>query len=91
MGTHIDKKELQNGKVFTFDNQAHQVSIEDDNIRTARVWLDGANSGLPNWAHGFKILFNGSLLHSSKTFRPMERRLNSLVDTWKLEPINYNK
>lgn len=80
----MTKQELLNGEKFFFNNELHQIEIEDDDIRQAKVWHDGNDSCLPSWGHGFKIFFNGKLIHSSKTFKSLEKRLNKLINDWHL-------
>jgi len=70
-----------NGKVFFFNNQDFQEGIENDDIREATVFFEEHKQ---SWATGFKIVFNGALLHSSKTFASMEKRLNKLITKWNL-------
>ena len=81
----ISPKELKAGKRFCFDNSAFQESIRGNDLRGAEIWHD---SNLPGWISGFKIQFNGQLVHSSKTFKSMLSRLNKLINTWNLELID---
>jgi hypothetical protein len=80
LGVELTEKELRNGTEFFFNNDVHQMNIGDDDIRQAKVWFDGSVS----WATGFKIFFNGELIHSSKTFKSMKKRLDKLVADWSL-------
>jgi len=75
----VNEKDLRNGKEFYFDNEKHQTEIESDDIRTASV--------LFNKDYGFHIWFNGSLISSTKTFKPMENRLNKLIKKWNLTQV----
>lgn len=81
----MTQKELKSGKRFIFSNEKYQTSTQNDDIRTAEVYWEE----IPNhsWATGFKIFFNGSLIHSSKTFKSCQNKLNSLIKTWNLEII----
>jgi hypothetical protein len=80
--TTITARQLKEGEIFFFNNEEHQISIEDDDIRQAKVlWQDG---GKNQWRTGFCIWFNGALLHHSKTFKSMEKRLNILIEKWNL-------
>lgn len=83
--SEIKERRLQEGQKLFFDNTAHQESIEDDDIRGAEIWHD---SQLPGWANGYKIYFNGGLIHSSKTFKSMINRLNKLIERWNLEHVS---
>lgn len=80
----MTQRELkQEGKTFIFSNEKYQESIQNDDVRSAEVsWEEVPNHP---WATGFKIYFNCSLIHSSKTFKSCERKLNSLIDKWHLE------
>ena len=50
----------------------------------AECFFDNSN----NWTRGFKIWFNGKLIHSTKTFKPLEKRLNKLIEKWDLKEVN---
>jgi len=76
-------QELKNGNTVLFSNEEHQLSIREDNIRIARVEFEQDNSN--DWANGFKIWFNGKLIHSSKTFKSLQNRLDKLIDKWNLK------
>ena len=86
MNTTPTQQELKSGKQFLFNNENHQIMIGDDDIRSAMICFDGEDSGLPSWGHGFKIWFNGALIHSCKTFKSLESRLGKLIEKWNLEP-----
>lgn len=79
----ITQKKLKEGQNFFFSNENHQIEINDDDIRTAEVEFSGHG-----WSERFSIWFNGSLIHSSKTFGSMMNRLQKLVEDWNLEPIS---
>ncbi len=80
----MNKQELLTGKEFTFSNEEHQNNIKSDDIRNAIVWFDFSGG----WYGGFKIEFNGMLLHKSQTFTSMQTRLNKLIKDWNLKEIN---
>jgi hypothetical protein len=82
LGVEFTQKELKKGNEFFFNNEEFQESIGEDDIREARVEFD---DNFQSWAKGFKIWFNGMLVHHSKTFSSMERKLNELKETWNLE------
>lgn len=46
------------------------------------------NDDLHQWANGFKIWMNGSLIHSSKTFKPMLKKLKLVTDEFDLQIEN---
>lgn len=75
--------ELKKGTRFLFDNERHQTSIGKDDIRCAEVFFE--ESKTQSWVTGFKIMFNGALIHSSKTFWPLKKRLDRLVNDWELD------
>ena len=66
------KSELKKGKTFYFD--------EDEEGYTARV-------GYQDFFRTMKyyIFFNGTIVHSSKTFDSMKRKLNQLIKKYGLE------
>ena len=39
----------------------------------------------PSYVDGFKIWFNGKLIHSSKTFAPANKKLMILFEKWSLK------
>ena len=78
------QQRLKQGERLMLSNELHQASIGDDDIRVAHLeFIDDC----PIWANGFKITFNGMLIHSSKTFKSFEKRLNTLIDKWTLGNI----
>lgn len=79
------ERDLRNGKVIILSNENFQNSILNDDIREASLRYDDGEGH--SWTKGFNIQFNGVLLHSSKTFIPMEKRLNTLINKWNLEVI----
>lgn len=78
----MTQAELLFGNQFLYSNEAYQISIENDDIRSARVFYE--ENKRHTWATGYKIEFNGKLIHSSKTFPSMMRRLNTLIAKWNL-------
>ena len=80
----INKEDLLNGEEFLFNNERHCERMQLDDFREATIsFFDGGSSH--SWATGFKIEFNCKLIHSSKTFKSMENKLNKLISTWNLE------
>jgi hypothetical protein len=77
------KKELLNGRKYIYNNENYCIQHGDDDIRGAEVYYTKHYS----WECGFKIWFNGELIHTSKTFSSLERRLNTLLIKWHLELI----
>lgn len=80
----MTEKELRSGTTFEFDNEEFNTEHQRDDLRTADVWFEDGTD-MPNWAVGFKILFNGKLIHSTKTFSPMKRKLGILCEKWNLK------
>lgn len=66
------KNRLLDGEVIEFDSE----------LSTAEVSFDNSS-----WSNGFKIMLNASLVHSSKTFKSMETKLNKIISTFELEEI----
>ncbi len=70
----LTKKGLMAGGTFFFNNATFQEKIESDDVREASVFFRDK----------FMIMFNGSLIHSSKTFSSLENKLNKLITDWHL-------
>lgn len=75
----VKRFELLNGEVFHFSNEQYQESICNDDIRNAEVFFTNKHT-----ISGYKIYFNGALIHSSKTYLSMINRLELLVNDWHL-------
>jgi hypothetical protein len=84
MKTELTEKALREGKTFVFDNEKHQISIEGDDLRAAEVKFREP-TGQWNWASEFHLWFNGELIHTCKTFKSVNNRLNKLIEKWHLE------
>ena len=78
------KIRLQNSEEVILSNEIFQQEKGQYDIRMATLEF---RDDLPSWANGFKITFNGELLHSSKTFKSFEKRLNKLIDKWDLKEL----
>lgn len=78
------KNQLLTGQIFQFDNEKWCIENENDDFRGAEVFF--SSNQLSGWDRGFKIWFNGKLIHSSKTFESMDKRLQKLISDWNLEP-----
>ncbi len=78
------KNRLKRGEVVMLSNEKFQSSIGDDDIRLATLKFEDDR---PSWASGFSIVFNGELLHLSKTFKSFDNRLKKLIQKWNLEEI----
>lgn len=81
----MTQRKLKDGEVFKFDNEEFQTSIQGDDIRCATVWLD--KNKRQAWQNGFKIHFNGVLIHTCKGFQSLEHRLNRLIEKWNLKTV----
>ncbi len=88
----VNKIDILKGKVFEYTNEPYQTSNKSDDIRRARIYYKGGEHTLeqPSWTYGFKIEFNGELIHSSGTYNSMENRLNKLIAKWHLTPLEIN-
>ena len=80
----INEKDLKSGKTFVFDNEEFQVQNGGDDLRAAEVSFRRPEEGF-EYPGAFHILFNGKLIHSSKTFKPLQKRLEKLISTWNLK------
>ncbi len=78
------QQRLKQGERLMLSNELHQASIGDDDIRFAHLEF---TDDCPIFPNEFKITFNGMLIHSSKTFKSFEKRLNTLIDKWTLGNI----
>jgi hypothetical protein len=83
----LNEKNLKLGYMFIFDNLAYQEKIKGDDLRTAEVSFKRPEDGFV-YPGEFHIWFNGSLIHSSKTFKSLQNRLKILVDKWNLNLID---
>ncbi len=82
------KRRLQNKEEIILSNENFQSSIGEDDIRMATLEF---RDDMPSWANGFSIMFNGELLHTSKTFKSFDNRLKKLIQKWNLEENNNNQ
>lgn len=74
----MTQKELKNGQDFEFDNEQWcEASLSDDLRRGRITWSD-------RFQH-FAIHFNGTCIHTSKTFEPAKKRLEKLMNDWNCE------
>ena len=77
------KKRLTFGETIIFTNERLLEKTGGDHLNGADCWyLDDMDT--PNWSVGFKITFNGQLVHSTKTFPPFQRKLNELIERYTL-------
>lgn len=77
------KERLHSGEHVYFNNEEHQIYIGEDDIREADVWYVN-EKGMRSWQNGYYIFFNGEMIHYSKTFKSLEKRLNKLIEDWTL-------
>ena len=60
-----------------------EITLSNENNDVAI--LKFRNESNNTWANGFSIEFNCKIIHSSKTFKSFENRLNILIEKWNLE------
>lgn len=66
---------------ITLDNQEFQDRIKGDDVRSCEImFIEKRNTWL--------IWFNGSIVHSSKTWISSKKKLDKLIDDWHLEIID---
>lgn len=70
--TNIER-DLRQGETLSYESADHMLEVH----------FDDSNS----WRGGFKIWFNGTYVHASKTFKPCERKLTDLVKKYRLERV----
>lgn len=75
------KQLLKSGETIIFDNEKFCEETQSDDFRSAECSL--RNETKNTWANGFKIDFNGGL-HSFKTFKAFEKKLNQLIGDFNL-------
>ncbi len=75
----MTKQELLLGDEFTFNNELWCEENLNDDFRSASVSFETRTQM-------FVIWFNGAVVHCSKTFKALEKKLSKLSDTWNLEP-----
>jgi hypothetical protein len=83
----MTKQELLKGTKFIFSNEKYQVEIENDDIREAECYY--INNPKYQFEIGYKIWFNGKLIHSSKSYPAFERRFLQLQKDWHLEMTGF--
>jgi len=68
------KKRLLEGEVVELHSETSAAEVFfDDSVHT--------------WNNGFKIVLNCKVIHSSKTFKSMQNKLNKVISTFELEEI----
>jgi len=70
--------ELKKGRVYKLDNEKHQLEIDGDDLRQAEVQFT------ENRPRSYTIEFNGKLIHSTRFFNSMKKRLERLKKDWHL-------
>ena len=74
----MTQTELKNGQDFHFDNEQWCEQNLSDDLRGGWItWNDRFN-----W---FSIHFNGTCIHTSKTFNSAKKRLEKLMNDWNCE------
>jgi len=68
----MTKQELLDGETFTFTDINEEREAEVSHSKS----LGGA--------FHFKIFFNGTFVHMSKTYPSMKKKLNALIEKFKL-------
>lgn len=71
----MTQQELKNGTNFFFNNEEWCERMQDEDFRGGWVTFD-------TMINGFAIFFNGSCIHTSKTFSSTQKRLEKLMDKW---------
>lgn len=77
------KQRLKDGEKIFFNNEAHQISIGNDDIRQAEVWYH-TEERMRSWMNGWKIWFNGAMICNVRTWEAFNKRLNKLIQDWNL-------
>ena len=79
----MEKNQLLKGTKFVFDNERFQIAIKNDDVRSAICYFN------KKIFVGYKIWFNGKIIHSSKTYEPFKNRFEKLQKDWHLELNNF--
>ena len=77
------RQELLSGVKFIYDNSSYCDRNQIDDIRQAEVWYKEHKT----FGKRFYIEFNGKIIHSYKTFKSFEIRLNKVIAKWNLEMV----
>jgi hypothetical protein len=72
----MTEKGLKSGKEFSF--------IDGEGMLQADVSFEKSRSGHMM----FKIWFNGTIVKMTKTFKPIQTKVNDLVEKFELTPVN---
>ena len=75
------QSELKNGINFHFDNERWCEENESDDVR-------GGSIAFNDRFRIFTIHFNGSCIHTSRTFNSTKKRLEKLMNDWNCNFIN---
>jgi len=70
--------ELKKGRTYKFDNEKYQLEIDGDDLRQAEVQFT------LNGPRVYNIRFNSKLIHSTRFFSSMKKRLEKLKRDWHL-------
>jgi len=73
----MTEKQLKNGEIIKLSNEKWCIENQSDFQLTAEA-------SFSNHLDRFIIWFNGELVHSSKTFKSMMRKLNQLITKYYL-------
>lgn len=71
--TNLEQQNLQDGDHFVYESTEHELE----------AWFDN-DCG---WQGGYKIWFNGTFVHTSKTYASFIKKLESLLVKYNLEKV----
>lgn len=77
----MTERDLKDGTEFHFDNERWCEQNDSDHISDGFI-----TCGNGHFSKGlFLIFFNGKCIHSSKTFKSAQKRLDKLMSDWNCE------
>ena len=74
----MKQSDLKNGIEFNFDNEKWCEETFSDDFRSG--WIEWNNRLMK-----FAVFFNGTCVHTSKTFKSAEAKVNNLLNDWNCE------
>jgi hypothetical protein len=74
----MKERDLKEGVHFNFNNENWCENVQSDDLVCG--WVSWCKT-----LQNFAIFFNGACIYTSKTFRPLQKRLKKLMEDWNCE------